>query len=125
MSEAISSTSLHAGNLPLYDLLAARLNQRIQTQPFSVDLEYLSHVSAVLNSLKPDQAQQVALFLIHHYFLSSPGGNPFVTKPNTRGSGGRSGLPYEIIMSPEKGFSFELASVPVGLQALIGTHCSL
>lgn len=110
--------------LPMYDLLVSRLNEKMTTQPFSVDHNYIVRLSSILNSLETDQTEQVALLLIHHYFLCNPGvSSPFVHKTTNRGSNPR--LPYEIKMSTGRGFSFDPASCPVAFQALLGIFCGL
>lgn len=109
--------------LPMYDLLVQRLNERMASQPIAIDADYMAKLSLVLSSLNPNQAEQVALLLIHHYFLTNPEGpHPFVHKSNGRGS---ARLPYEIKMSTGRGFSFDPASMPTFMQALIGLYCSL
>lgn len=110
--------------LPMYDLLVSNLTERMNSQPYSIGPDYVAKLAAIINSLTPDQAEQVALLLIHNYFLMNPAGpNPFVSKVTGRGTGHH--LPYDIKMSSGKGFSFDLASLQIQLQALIGTFCSL
>uniref|UniRef100_A0A6C0IX94 Uncharacterized protein n=1 Tax=viral metagenome TaxID=1070528 RepID=A0A6C0IX94_9ZZZZ len=110
--------------LPMYDLLVSQLNEKMATQPFTLDHDYIVRLSTVLNALETDQAEQVALLLIHHYFLSNPGApSPFVPKTTSRGSSSR--LPYEIKMSTGRGFSFDPASTPALFQALLGILCGL
>ena len=110
--------------LPMYDLLVSRLNERLASKSFSLGPDYVMKLSTILSSLGPDQAEQLALLLVHHYFLLNPTGpNPFVPKTTGRGAANR--LPYEIKMSTGKGFSFDPASLPPPFQALIGTFCSL
>jgi hypothetical protein len=112
---------------PLYDHLATQLNAKINQGNFSINEEYLENLHKVLNSLNEDQAKQVTVLLIHHYFLSCPDQQPFV--PNNLKHSGRSGpssLPFGIRPGPGgKGFSFELDQLTRPLQALLGIFCGL
>ena len=125
MTEIAGATlqfSPYARRLPIYDLLVSQLTQKAESGTVSVGPEYTARLSAVLSSLAPNQAEQVALLLIHYYFLTNPSGtNPFVQRSTTKGSR----LPYGIKMSPGKGFSFDPASLSPSFQALLGTYCSL
>jgi len=109
--------------LPLYDALAKKLSEKLSQGNFSVTPNYRVRLRTVLSSLSKDQAEQVALLLIHYHFLNNPESNPFT--PENCTSKNRN-LPYGIKISPSgKGLSFDLDKLPASFQALLGTYCSL
>jgi len=97
----------HIQKLPLYDLFNTKHEAPI-TQA------YIDKLTTTLSSLTPDQAQQVALLLIHHYHLTQS--YPF----------DRSTLPYGMkISSSGKGFSFDLSTLPNTFILLLGNYCQI
>lgn len=131
ISEASSES--YVRTLPLYDRLAEQLNEKISQGNFSISSEYRKKLRKVLNSLNQDQANQVALLLIHYYFLTVPSSQPFTVsnlKTGTRTHGAQSigaqVLPFGIRVSPSgQGFSFELDQLNGSIQALLGTYCGI
>jgi len=123
-SEAMS-TYVHS--LPLYDYLARKLSDKISQGNFSVTPNYKAKLCAALSSLTIEQAEQIALLIIHYYFLTNSGRNPFIPENCvSRGTSRGRNLPYGIKISPSgKGFSFDIDKFPASFQALLGIYCSL
>ena len=111
--------------LPMYDHLSQKLSEKISQGNFSVTSEYRSRLSAVLNSLNIEQAEQIMLLIIHHYFLTHSDSNPFVSENcNIKGGNRSRHFPYGIRVSPSgKGCSFDVEKLPIPLQALLGIYC--
>ena len=108
--------------LPIYDKLSADLNQRIAPGVIDITLEHKTKICTILNSMKPAQAMEVTLLLIHHTYLTNPELNPF-TPANCNPKGSKN-LPYDIHISPSlKGFSFDFDKLPPTCQALLGIYC--
>lgn len=111
---SISAIGASSKTLPLYDLLVQRLNQQNQQQPIIIDTNYLIRLTEVLTSLEPNQAEQVALLIIHYYYSTT---NQPLDLTN---------LPYGIKLSSSgKGFSFDPNLLPVSFLALLGTYCCI
>ena len=116
-------------NLPLYDTLLSNLTDRANQENFSITPEYKNKLCTVLNSLDPPRATEIALLLIHYYFLVNPNSNPFTINNCNSKTSSRSNfnaLPYGIkISSSGKGFSFDIDTLPIPFQALLGTYCRI
>lgn len=103
--------------LPMYETL---LN-KVRAEQVTVTSEHLSDLAATLNSLTLKQAEQVSLLILHHINLESPDtltNNPFARslKKNS---------PYDIRISQGKGFSFDILKLPVELQTILCSYCSI
>lgn len=101
-----SSNQSGTPTLPLYESLA----QKNQQQSNVVDTECLTEI---LTSLDPQQAQQVALLLIHHYYITT---GQCINANN---------LPYGIKLSSSgKGFSFDPNMLTQDLLCILNTYCT-
>jgi len=107
---------------PLYDHLQAKLSTRTKT----VTRETLS---VALNQLDLEAAEQVALLLIHYYFLNNPTFNIFTPEncERLRSSQNRkSTLPFGIKISPGgRGISVDMNMIPDHLVMILAEFCSL
>lgn len=128
---ATAAIPVYTRKLPLYDTLIAKLSEKASKEGLTITPEYKTKLVSVLNSLNPEQASQVALLLIHYYFLNNPYSNPFTSansKINSRTNRGSKSenLPFDIkISSSGKGFSFDIDTLPVAIQALLGIYCCI
>lgn len=117
--------------LPLYDTLVEKLTTKINQENFFITDEYKNRLKFVLSNLDPSRANQVALLLIHYYFLTHPNSNPFTLENCSMKSASRnsiSNLPYDIkISSSGTGLSFDFNDdkVPPPLQVLLGVYCCI
>lgn len=113
--------------LPLYTNLAQQLSEKVSQGNFLITPDYRSKLCNVLSSLGVNQSEQIALLLIHYYFLTNPNKNPFTYENCNSKSGNRSrNLPFGIKISPSgKGFSFDIDKLPIAFQALLGSYCQI
>lgn len=98
--------------LPLYDSLRDE-GRQVDSE---LDSELLSDLTSTLNSLTANRAEQVALLIVHHLKLQA---NPFSRSTK------REKVPYGIKVSQGGGFSFDVVSLPVELQSILCSYCSL
>lgn len=122
-------TNNYLRSLPLYDTLVAKLSQRVNQGQYSITPEYKLRLTTILSNLDSTRATEVALLLIHCYYLVNPDSNPFTPtncSVKTSSRSNVSNLPYDIkISSSGKGFSFELEKIPMQVQALLGIYCCI
>jgi hypothetical protein len=106
--------------LPMYDTLAEKLANQ---ENFLITTDYKNRLNFTLSNLDPSRANQVAILLIHFYFLTNPNLNPFVLTKSTS----RNSLPYDIKMSSSgsKGCSFDLDQLSPQFQAILGMYCCI
>lgn len=122
-------TNSYLRALPLYDTLVGKLAKRVNQGNLTITPEYKLRLTSILSNLDPSRANEVALLLIHYYFLTNHDSNPFTTancnvKPSSRSN--VNVLPYDIkIGSLGKGCSFDLDKLPIEFQALLGIYCSI
>jgi hypothetical protein len=122
-------TNNNLRKFPLYDTLVAKLSQRVNQENYSVTPEYKSRLSTILSNLDPARGTEISLLLIHYYFLTTPDSNPFTLSNCTVKSSARSSvnnLPYNIRISPPgTGYSFDIDTLPIPFQALLGIYCCI
>lgn len=106
--------------LPLYNNLLAKVNERLATENFSISNEYKVKLSNILSSLTKEQAEHIVLLIIHYYFLTSKDNiNPFVKNRQIP-------LPFGLKENGKhKGCAFDLNALPLNLLIILGTYCGI
>lgn len=105
-------------NFPMYDEIIKKINDRASKGNFSINSDFKTKLCNRLCSLQKDHTEQIALLIIHYYFLTDQG-NPFIRD-------GRAQLPYGIKENVlGKGCSFDIDQMPVNLQLILGIYCGI
>lgn len=114
-----------ATNFPLWDELMNKYNERSPEQNKFNPQDKERIISTIL-SATPEQSDQIALILVHHYFLKNPGSNPFANlQIKKSGRGAQAFLPYGIKIGQGGGLSFELDQLPGDLIGVLKIFCGL
>ena len=107
---------------PLFNTLQNELAGRINTGWVCPTRE---KIALIISQLEREQAEHIALLLIHYYFSVVPHGGTFISEIYDNRKGPKN-IPFGArVSSGGKGVSFDINQVPNDLLMILAQYCGL